>query len=365
MSSNTLQRHLATPEAARPDGRCLYVLDESSLASTRQMHMFLTTLRQDDRVLLVGDVRQHQGVEAGRPYQQLQEAGLQTARLDTIVRQRDPGLNAVVVMLARGDIGPAIRQLDVDRRVHEIVGRHDRLQAVAHEYTRSATRTLVVAPDNASRIDLNAAIHRAQQDTRQVDRTEHRLTVLIARQDVAGSDRFWARHYQVGDVIRYTRGSRALGLPAGTYARVAQVQADENQLTVRLNDGKKVTYDPQRLSGVTLYREAERAFSVGDRIQFTAPNRPRHLANRELGTIERMDARGHLQIRLDSGRTTRFRIGEHPHLDYGYAVTSYSSQGQTADRVLIYIDTAHASEQLINSRLAYVAVSRARYDVQI
>jgi ATP-dependent exoDNAse (exonuclease V) alpha subunit len=38
---------------------------------------------------------------------------------------------------------------------------------------------------------------------------------------------------------------------------------------------------------------------------------------------------------------------------------------QTADRVLIYIDTAHASEQLINSRLAYVAVSRARYDVQI
>ena len=52
-------------------------------------------------------------------------------------------------------------------------------------------------------------------------------------------------------------------------------------------------------------------------------------------------------------------------MDYGYAVTSYSSQGQTADRVLIYIDTAHASEQLVNRRLAYVAVSRARYDVQI
>jgi ATP-dependent exoDNAse (exonuclease V) alpha subunit len=303
MPANTLQRHLTTPEPARRERRYLYVLDESSLASTRQMHAFVTTLRQDDRVLLVGDVRQHQGVEAGRPYQQLQEAGLQTARLDTIVRQRDPGLKAVVEMLARGDTGPAIRQLDVDRRLHEIVGRQARMQAVAHEYTRSAAGTLVVAPDNASRIDLNGAIRRARQEARQTDQSEHRVRVLIARQDVAGSDRSWARHYQVGDVIRYTRGSRALGLPAGTYDRVAQVHADQNQLTVRLNDGKKVTYDPQRLSGVTIYRERERAFSVGDRIQFTAPNRPRHLANRELGTIERMDARGHLQIRLDSGRT--------------------------------------------------------------
>ena len=29
----------------------------------------------------------------------------------------------------------------------------------------------------------------------------------------------------------------------------------------------------------------------------------------------------------------------HPRLDHGYAVTSHSSQGQTADRVLIHVDT--------------------------
>jgi hypothetical protein len=49
-------------------------------------------LGPDDRVLLVGDIRQHQGVEAGRPFQQLQEAGMRTARLDEIVRQQDPAL---------------------------------------------------------------------------------------------------------------------------------------------------------------------------------------------------------------------------------------------------------------------------------
>jgi hypothetical protein len=36
------------------------------------------------------------------------------------------------------------------------------------------------------------------------------------------------------------------------------------------------SYDPRRLHGVTLYRETERAFSEGDRVQFTAPNRERH-----------------------------------------------------------------------------------------
>ena len=72
-----------------------------------------------------------------------------------------------------------------------------------------------------------------------------------------------------------------------------------------------------------------------------------------------------MEIKLDSGREVRFNLEENRHLDYGYAVTSHSSQGATADRVLIHIDSEAAHEQLINSRLAYVAVSRARYDAQI
>src|SRR6266851_5785757 len=98
------------------------------------------------------------------------------------------------------------------------------------------------------------------------------------------------------------------------------------------------TYDPRRLQGVTLYREEDRAFAVGDRVQLTAPNREHHLANRELGAIEQIQAKGELRLRLDSDRTVALNLREHPHLDYGYAVTSHGSQGQTADRVLVHID---------------------------
>jgi ATP-dependent exoDNAse (exonuclease V) alpha subunit len=100
-------------------------------------------------------------------------------------------------------------------------------------------------------------------------------------------------------------------------------------------------------------------------VQFTAPYREEHIANRQLGTVERIDAEGNLQVRLDSGQQVQFNVREHPHVDYGYAVTSHSSQGATSDRVLVNVDTEQAHNQLINSRLAYVSVSRGRFDAQI
>ncbi len=199
----------------------------------------------------------------------------------------------------------------------------------------------------------------------QVDANEQKYRVLVARQEITGVDRQWAAQYEPGDVVRYTRGSKTHGIEAGEYARVERANEKENLVTVKRENGERVSYDPRRLHGVTLYRETERAFSQGDRVQFTAPNRERHIANRELGTIEKIDDSGNLQLRLDLGRTVAFNIKENPHLDYGYAVTSHSSQGQTADRVLVHVDTGQAGEKLVNRRLAYVAVSRGRYDAQL
>jgi ATP-dependent exoDNAse (exonuclease V) alpha subunit len=316
-------------------------------------------------VLLVGDVRQHQSVNAGRPYQQLQEAGMETARLDAIVRQRDPALRAVVEQLARGEVRGAVHQLEAQGRVHEITDREERLAAIAREYLRQPDRTLIVSPDNRSRLEINQVIHQARQTEGQVAVKEQHVRVLVARQEVTGADRQWAAQYHVGDVVRYTKGSHTYGLAAGEYARVVQVNAEDDHVTVRRAYGARVTYDPRRLQGVTLYREEDRAFAVGDRVQLTAPDRERHLANRELGTIAQMQAKGELHLRLDSDRTVALNLREHPHLDYGYAVTSHSSQGQTADRVLVHIDLERAGEQLVNQRLAYVSISRGRYDAQI
>src|SRR5271154_1464947 len=120
MATSTLQHHLAKGMQPDTGEKRLYVLDESSLASTRQMHEFIERLHRNDRVLLVGDSRQHEAVEAGRPFAQLQEAGMRTATLNDIVRQRDPELKQVVEQLARGQVGAAVESLEQQGRVREV-----------------------------------------------------------------------------------------------------------------------------------------------------------------------------------------------------------------------------------------------------
>jgi conjugative relaxase-like TrwC/TraI family protein len=365
IETSTLQRHLARGEQPDTGERKLYVLDESSLASTRQMHEFIVRLHPNDRVLLVGDTRQHEAVEAGRPFAQLQEAGMKTAKLDEIVRQRDPELKRAVEELARGDVGTALSSLDRQGRVHEIPGRRERIDAIAREYARSPESTLVVSPDNRSRTEINQRIHEELQSRGVVNRAEHSLITLVPRQEMTGADRTWAQQYQVNDILRYSRGSHETGIEKGEYTRVASIDSKNNLLTVIRVDGTEQTYDPRRQMGVSVYREQERAFSVGDRIQFTAPNQELKIANRELGSIEGISPNGAVTLKLDNGREMSFDPQRHPHLDHGYAVTSYSGQGQTADRVLIHVDTELGATDLLNNRMAYVSVSRGQWDAQI
>ena len=365
IESSTLQRHLTKSAPPQEVQKNLYILDESSLASTKQMNEFLHRLGANDRVLLVGDTRQHEAVEAGRPYQQLREAEITTARLDEIVRQKDPALKEVVHQLSRGSVKEAIENLSAQGRVHEIADKGERLAEIAREYAKQPDGTLVVSPDNQSRREINEVIHRTLQASGYVNIVEQKQSVLVARQEITGADRRWAAQYDPGDVVRYSKGSRAHGITPGEYTCVERVNEKENLLTVKRQNGERVSYDPRRLQGVTLYREAERTLSNGERVQFTAPSKELRVANREMGTIERIDGAGNLQLRLDSGRAVAFNLKQNRHLDYGYAVTSHSSQGQTVDRVLVHVDTEQASEKLVNQRLAYVAVSRGRYDAQI
>jgi conjugative relaxase-like TrwC/TraI family protein len=364
IESQTLQRHLIRNGSPNDRQKRLFVIDESSLTSTRQMNEFFHRLHAPDRVLLVGDTRQHEAVEAGRPYKQLQEAGMQTAKLGEIVRQKDPSLKVAVEQLARGDVFGGVASLDQEGRVHEIVNSQERFSAIAREYSRNPDGTLVISPDNESRHELNSLIHREMQNRGDVSKDEHRLRVLESRQELTGADRQWAGQYEAGDVLRYSRGSKVEGIAPGDYARVTGVDPKENRITIERENGSLQTYDPRRLSGVSVHREAEREFSKGDRVQFTAPSRELHVANRDLGTVEQVNSTGDVSIRMDSGHEVRFNIREHPHLDHGYAVTSHSSQGQTADRVLIHVDT-DKSELLVNNRFAYVSVSRGQYDAQI
>jgi len=363
IETETLQKFLRRRQEPTTAKR-LFVLDESSLASTRQLHKFFGRLETEDKVLLVGDVRQHQAVEAGSPFEQLQKHGMTTAELNEIVRQRDLELKQTVAKLSVRQIREAVTELESRGKVIEITDERERLKTIAQDYSKDPTNTLVISPANRERAQLNSLIHQQLQREGKVSRGDHQMSIYVNRQDMTGAERTFANAYRPEeDIIRYNRVSKVYKVKPGDYASVIGINHERNELTVRFANGRTLTYDPTRLSGVSVYNKAKRFFAEGDRIQFRAPFAEKRIVNGELGTINQIEPE-HLRVTLDSGREVTFDPQQFRHIDHGYAVTSHSSQGLTVDRVLINADTQE-SLRLLNDRMAYVAVSRAREEALI
>jgi hypothetical protein len=290
---------------------------------------------------------------------------MQTSQLDQIMRQKDPELLRVVEHFAKNETAVGVGLLKQQCRVTEIPDNAQRIEAIAKDYAAKPENTLVVSPDNASRRDINDAIRTELKSSGVVSKDDHLMEVLTQRSELTSVDREWAANYQQGDVLYYTRGSKEHGIEPRAYATVASVDAVANRITVAKDDGKQVTYDPERLSGITAYREISRDFAQGDRIQFTSTNRELGVSNRDLGTIDRIEGK-QIDVKMDGekDRSVSFDSAKMRHFDHGYTVTSHSSQGLTTDRVLVNMDTT-VHPELINTRFAYVSVSRASQDARI
>jgi ATP-dependent exoDNAse (exonuclease V) alpha subunit len=287
-----------------------------------------------------------------------------TAALTEIVRQRDKDLKQNVEDLAARNTPEAVAQLISRGKVIEIADERERFEAIAQDYAKNPTGTLVISPANRERAELNLLIHRELQREGIVSRNDQQTTIYVARPDMTGPERTFANSYRpFDDIIRYNSASKVHNVKAGDHARVIETDHETNRITVRFPNGRKLTYNPTRLSGVSVYYEAERAFAEGDRLQIRAPFRAKRIANGELGTITKIEP-DKIRLAMDSGREISVDLRKFRHLDYGYAVTSHSAQGLTFDRVLVNADTQE-SARLLNSRTAYVAISRARYDAVI
>ena len=102
-----------TEEARRALGGAVLILDEASMVGTVQMRALTRIAAQTDvaRLALIGDRRQLRAVEAGQPFGLLQDAGMPTARMDEVVRQRDADLRAAVLHMVADEPRLAVEEL--------------------------------------------------------------------------------------------------------------------------------------------------------------------------------------------------------------------------------------------------------------
>src|SRR5260370_15449828 len=235
------------------------------------MRNFLEKIGSEGRVLLLGDSRRHQGAEAGKPFEQLVKAGMRTAQLDPIERQKNPHLLKSVEHLSKGEVAEGIALLQQQGCVSEIADPQQRIAAIAKNYAALPDDTIIVSPDNASRRAINQAVRGELQALGIVHPADHTMRLLAPRSDTTGADRAWASHYQVGDVLHYHRGSKVISIERRSYAKVIATNPNENLLTVQKPDGTQRTYDPSHLRSISAYREIDRQFAVADPPQFPPP----------------------------------------------------------------------------------------------
>ena len=185
------------------------------------------------------------------------------ARLDTIRRQRDPGLREAVMLAAKGEVAESLAILERRGDIREVGDTEQQRKQIAREYVaahESGERVLVVSPANEERRELNNAI-RAELIARGHVSTHGTEQTILVNRCLSGVQRALGYNYQESDVIRFTRGSEQFAFPKGDYARVEAVDREANLLTVRAPDGRRVEYNPVRLFGVEVFREEQRTLA--------------------------------------------------------------------------------------------------------
>ena len=379
IESETLQRFLAR-NAGVTEGRLtnrgakemraafaktILVVDEGSLASTVQARDLLRIANEFriPRVVLVGDAKQLDAVDAGKPFAQLQAAGMKTAVMDEIMRQRDPELKQAVEASLAGEIGRAFDKLGSnvaavksDNIAGAVAARWLRLDAEARENTG------VMAPSHELRQAINGHIRERLAREGHVHGPTMQTERLVSK-GYTNAEKALAGNYGVGDVVAFHRLYKRIGVAKGDERRVAGV--DYKAQAVLLDDGKggTVAWKPEeiggRRGGSEVYRREEIELRAGDRIRWTRNDAGLGLVNSRTAEVVAVKG-GRVTFRLEDGKTLELGKGDPQmrHLDHAWASTVHAFQGRTVDNVIAAMEARHP--HLTTQKSFYVEISRAR-----
>jgi ATP-dependent exoDNAse (exonuclease V) alpha subunit len=344
--------------------RATFIVDEAGIASTRQgAELCELVKRHDARLILVGDTRQHSGVEAGDFLSVLENhSRLQTCELTDIRRQTEQAYRSAVKSMAQGQARIGLMAIDKLGRLHEAGA--DYIKRAAEDYVADLAakkNTLLVAPtwDEIHRLTdhvRDSMKKRGMLGSGESVRVAEPLAWTKAQQQRSANyqpGHFLSLHRPIAPLNLKAGTTAPLNLKAGTTLEVTAVI--RGRITVRAPDGRDVMLTPRQQSGawsVAAVRVAE--FAAGDRILIRQNHRAAGLVNGEVLTLESRAPSGAWNTRNTEGQAkvipADFRAFTH-----GYAITSHKSQGRTCDRVIV------CAAQL-DAKATYVAFSRARQE---
>ncbi len=362
-TADTLQRLLTDPQLQRRIAKeqGILMVDEAGLISGKMMHdLMKLSLKMGTRLLLVGDPKQHNSPSAGDAYRIMLDSGaLKSAKVNEVMRQKDPKLKEAVVALSEGQISKGMNQLDKLGAIIET--ENDKIyEQMAEQYSalnKGNGSVVMIAPTHAEGRKLTEAVRDQAKKDGHIEGDEH-IKRILDNMNLTKAQRADIDSYQSGQVVCFDRC--APGFKRGV------------QYEVKGKIGNKVyLQDPSDMSVRFLPREHAERFNVyekrklaiakGDVIRLTKGGRFEQGSRFNNGTyykVTEVDQDGSLQ--LDNGKTLP---KEFAHFTNGYVTTSHSSQGLTAKYCLALMNSH--TLPAVNMQQTYVSISRSQAAVRI
>ena len=316
------------------------------------------------RLVLVGDRRQLRGVEAGQPFRQLQQAGMATAEMDELRRQRNPDLRAAVGEMIGDDPGAALERLGGNLReipAEEIAGAAAGLWLRLSADARAATALL--APTRALRAGVEEAVREGLETEGALGGHAMQIGTLVPL-NLTRAETGDARNWREGDIALFNRDMKHYRIARDDACTVMAVEEDRVRLLH--GDGRPRHLEPgsELRYRLDLFEAKTLTVREGERLRWTRNDRERGLVNGDRLEVLETGA-GSLRARLADGREMTFARDDPQlrHLAYAYASTVHAAQGQTHERVIAVLDSG--AGPLVNRQTLYVQLSRAQEEAVV
>ncbi|AVC52609.1 Ti-type conjugative transfer relaxase TraA [Rhizobium leguminosarum] len=207
--------------------RCVFVLDEAGMVSSRQMALFVEAVtRAGAKLVLVGDPEQLQPIEAGAAFRAIADR-IGYAELETIYRQRQQWMRDASLDLARGNVRKAVDAYTAHGRMLGLRLKDEAVESLIAAWDRDYD------PSKTSLI-----LAHLRRDVRMLN--DMARAKLVERGVVADGFAFktedGTRMFATGDQVVFLKNEGSLGVKNGMLAKV--LEAAPGRIVAEVGEGE-------------------------------------------------------------------------------------------------------------------------------
>lgn len=341
------------------------LLDEASMVGNadKERLVRLANLLQLDRFASIGDRKQLGAVDAGKPFDVMQRAGVEAAIMNTNLRARDKALREAQYAAQGGHIDEALRHLGPHVVASGNTAAVDAAAAWLSLSPAEREMTAIYASGRNLRGQVNEAVQTGLKANGELGPGSMGLTVL-SRVNLTREEMHYSRSYAAGMVLEVDRRQRGQGLQRGRYEVIATDPSRE-RVMLQNERGKRFEFRPGQMrpqgeqDPLRLFEVRPLEIHDGDRIRWTATDHKRGLLNADQARIVAVDPKG-VTVKTSLGAEHLLGLGDPmlERLDLAYALNAHIAQGLTSDRGIAVMDSRERN--LANQQTFLVTITRLR-----